>query len=210
MMKDIKSTQRYASDYYLPMLNRKMSEATKNVQKDIRDFAKNEKGGWKSYKRIKEYKKKRLQEYDETVWGLQLDILVTIYVSRCQTDKEGHVELHLKAKYDDEGEVTDYDIGDTERGWNAIKEKAYEIYLRRHKDSTEDKETILSKIRKELEMKTLVFLKLLKDHAERKPAFSAQLEVVICDDGKLVMRQDGKDVEIIDDYGKDFVKPPDD
>ena len=147
-----KNTKTYYSEDYLPMKNRELDKASKKMLREVKAYIKNLRGVFGRRKRIKEYKKHRLQEYLDVAWDLQIDNLTFIYIIRSYTDKQGFVKITLDTTVDDEtGEITKYDIGNRERGWNSVKERVYEEYLNTHKDCIEAKEIILINIKKEIE-----------------------------------------------------------
>jgi len=138
-MTENRTTKTYYSEVYEPMRKRELEKANKELLKDVKKFIKSDRG-WGSRKRIEAYKKKRLQEYYDIAWDYQLDIFTFLYIVRSNTDKEGFVRITLSIENDDEtGKITKYDIGDTERGWESIKEKTYDSYLQTHEDTIESK-----------------------------------------------------------------------
>ncbi len=158
-----KKAKSYFSEDYQPMKKRELDKASKDLQRDIKAFARNDKG-WGRRKRIQAYNKQRLQEYHDITWDYQIDLFTTMYIIRCNTNKEGLVRMNFNVKIDDEtGDITEYDIGDTERGWNAIKDEVYSSYLKSHKNSVESKEVLLRNILKEIEKRTPLILNLLRE-----------------------------------------------
>ena len=71
-----------------------------------------------------------------------LNVPTKFFVARIKKSRPGFIET---------GKITEYDIGNRERGWNSVKERVYEEYLNTHKDCIEAKEIILINIKKEIE-----------------------------------------------------------
>lgn len=187
-MTENRTTKTYYSEVYEPMRKRELEKANKELLKDVKKFIKSDRG-WGSRKRIEAYKKKRFQEYLDIAWDYQLDIFTFLYIVRSNTDKEGFVRITLSIEKDDEsGKITKYDIGDTERGWESIKEKAYDSYLKSHEDTIESKEIVLLNIQKEIEKRTPLILNLLKEKPRSRniPA-KVRYEVFARDNGKCVL-----------------------
>lgn len=182
-----KEQQKHITLKFINLWERDFKKAQEELYKDVKKFIKNDRG-WGSRKRIEEYKKKRLQEFYDLAWDLQLDNLTLLYIVRCNTEKEGFVNLKLSANYDDDtGKIIKFNIGDRKSGWELIKEKAYSAYLKTYKDSIENKETVLSNIKKEMEKRTPFLLNLLKEKPRSRniPA-KVRYEVFQRDGGKCV------------------------
>lgn len=117
--------------------------------------------GFNAKNKIREYSKKRMQEYYNISWDIALDIFVGIYISfsLLKTGK-GKVEMTI----DGSGDIIDFETkGDTNRGWESIKEKSYDQYIRFHQDNIEIKEVVLGIILKEIEERTPLILNLMKE-----------------------------------------------
>jgi len=191
-----KPTKTYYSEDYEPMKKREFIKAGKEATKDIKEFSQNERG-WGKFKRIREYNKQRLQEYHDIAWDYEIDIYTMMYIMRSNTDGTGIVHLEINITYDDEtGKITEYDIGDTEKGWEHIKEEAYNSYLKTHDGCIESRENILRNIRKEIEKRTPLILNLLKEKPRsRSVPAKVRYEVFRRDDGKCVLCGSNIDIE---------------
>ena len=182
------TTKTYFSEDYLPMKKREFKKAGIQVRKDCKAYSKIMRG-WGSRKKREAYNKQRFQEYHDITWDLQLDNLTFLYIISSYTDKEGFVKITINATTDDEtGKITKYDIGNRERGWSSIKERAYETYLNTYKDCIEAKESVLENIKKEIEKRTPLIINLLKEKPRtRKIPAKVRYEVYMRDNGKCVI-----------------------
>ena len=180
-----KTTKTYYSEDYCPMKNRKVNKAGKQAIKDCKEYGRNTRG-WGSRKKREAYNKKRLQEYYDISWDYSLDLYTYRYIANSQFET-GKGQASISATVDEEGNITKYDIGNTERGWNAIKDEAYKSYLVFHKDCIENKEIVLENILKEIEKRTPLILNLLKEKPRTRgiPA-KVRYKVYMRDDGKCV------------------------
>lgn len=183
-----KNTKTYYSEDYLPMKNRSLDKANIQLIKNCKAYGKITRG-FGSRKKREAYNKQQLQEYLNIAWDLQIDNLTFIYIIRSYTDKEGFVKITLDITTDDEtGKITEYDIGNREKGWSSIKERAYISYLKTHKDCIEAKESILRNIKKEIEKRTPLILNLLKEKPRgRQIPAKVRYEVYMRDDGKCII-----------------------
>ena len=178
----------FYSEDYCPMKERELAKAKKEFQKDLREFIKNLTGAFGRKKRIEAYSKIRLQKYLDVSWDYQLDNLTFIYIIRSNTDKEGIVRITVSIDRDEEtGEITSYDIGDTEKGWGFIKEEAYDSYLASQTDTTLTKETILKNTLEEIQKRVPLILNLLREKPRsRHISAKVRYQVFMRDDGKCV------------------------
>ncbi len=180
------SGKTYYSEDYRPMRERKLRKAHEKVLRDIKAYGKSVRG-WGARKKIRAYGKQRQREYNELAWDGMIDTFTFWYIIRSNTDKDGLVRINVLVDYDDNGNITNYNIGDTEKGWERIKERAYNSYLSTHKDCITPKENVLEDILKEIEKRTPLILNLMKEKPRTRgiPA-KVRYKVYMRDDGKCV------------------------
>lgn len=180
------SKKTYYSEDYLPMKEREYKKASEKFLRDIKAYAKNVRG-WGARKKIREYNKQQQQIFHDILWDYSLDLYTYMYIadSFFETGK-GLTKIPVTA--DEDGNIIEYNIGNTERGWSKIKDEAYDSYLSKHKDCIEPKEVVLGKILKEIEKRVPLILNLLKEKPRTRtiPA-KVRYEVYMRDEGKCVL-----------------------
>jgi hypothetical protein len=176
-------TKTYWEEDYLPMKKRKADKSFKHMMKDIKTFIKNEKG-WGMRKRVQTYTNQRQQEHNDIAWDNMIDSFMYIYIPYSLSETGKGV---ISYKMDNDGNVNEYNLGDTERGWRKTKERAYEAYMLTHINCVESKENVLKDILKEIEKRVPLYLKLIQEKPRTRgiPA-KVRYAVYMRDEGKCV------------------------
>ena len=179
------SGKTYYSEDYLPMKERKLKKASENMKRNLKAYTKSVRG-WGARKKIREYNKQLLQRFYDVSWDYSLDLYTGRYIGHSLSET-GKGKFQISGECNDDGDVISYDIGDTERGWNKIKDEAYTSYLKRHEDCIENKEIVLGNILKEIEKRTPLILNLMKEKPRTRgiPA-KVRYKVYMRDEGKCV------------------------
>jgi hypothetical protein len=117
--------------------------------------------------------------YRDAAWDLQLDILTYLYIAHSQSENVGDTtHFQIPSDLSEQVDVYKFKLKNPERGWEKVKEQAYQNYLDIYKTNTLSKEEIFEITLKKIKHRVPLLLNLMikKPIPFSKPDFSSTTE----------------------------------